>query len=920
MPVKLDFEAKYLTEEDPWLIGSADAVRYSAYRQILLDRAPHRGSILDIGCGLGAFLARFGDEFEELIGADVSQEAVRRARLEHPELKFFRASALELSSVDALRRQFDAIIFSDVINYFDENGKGAALNWIAEHLGNDGRALIAAWSPGGRYLDRPEFRSLVERHLVIEHELQLDSGHVAFITKRRRNLVAFTIDYETWQPIPAGMRIDWDQDVFEPTDRLAQAFEAVGVPMTVMAEMGEYLWLSANDRPIAERMERQWQDLVRRGHDVQVHLHPSWLPETGASLREGRWTWNPEFSRASDYPGDLVGLLRRCRDRLQAICNDAAPTYQATCFRAGAYQVAPFVRLHDALAEAGFAADSSVWAGGISQDRGYDFELAYSDQQPYYASRFSAHLKAPPAERNLIEVPIWTPRRGERWSIDGPDAMPAGALLNFIESRLDKHRSLRVARLRSRARQLAHRIYFGRARPFWPVISRIIPRRLIHALSDYGPDSDVKHNYFVSIGHTKARHDYVRLEKELKLLAADARIEIVCLSDLVKVAAVELETVERSSPSEEAAFQVQREYATVMSEEHNLEQADLLQQRIPLDSDEVLDLGCGAGHWTARISSLYPWMSVTGVDIGDAFIAKAAARHESASVRFKVGDFTDLPFPDDSFDCVYADNTLEHAFDVQATLREVRRVLRPGGSMVAAIPSDARNPKKTVDNHTWKTEPGDIALRLEHAGFADIRIDEVNLADRFNVPPYAPSDDRMTYVTAVKDPPSSIDVARRLTAWTYEHLDPDRPHTSEDPVEILRSGVAWCWGYARVLTQLLKQHGIPASIVTLWASDHLRGRGPRKIDTHEVVVTRVAGREVVLDPMANSVFDAELRALLVEPQLAIPRADPDERYVQRRYDLYATPYLYERIFKYSIGGGRPHEVPSLHSTKPSGPS
>src|SRR5262245_17827716 len=102
-------------------------------------------------------------------------------------------------------------------------------------------------------------------------------------------LVALTVDYETWQPIPPGKRIDWVADVFDPAARLMETAEGAGARLTFMAEMGEYFWLQEHDPAIAGRMESQWREAIRRGHDVQLHLHPTWLPECGARYEGGRW-------------------------------------------------------------------------------------------------------------------------------------------------------------------------------------------------------------------------------------------------------------------------------------------------------------------------------------------------------------------------------------------------------------------------------------------------------------------------------------------------------------------------------------------------------------------------------------------------------------------------------------------------------
>ncbi len=82
-----------------------------------------------------------------------------------------------------------------------------------------GTALVAAWCPGGRYLDADELTSLVRRSFRIVAAEQFETGHLALVCRRKRQLVALTFDYETWQPIPQGRHIDWEVDVFEPATR-----------------------------------------------------------------------------------------------------------------------------------------------------------------------------------------------------------------------------------------------------------------------------------------------------------------------------------------------------------------------------------------------------------------------------------------------------------------------------------------------------------------------------------------------------------------------------------------------------------------------------------------------------------------------------------------------------------------------------
>ena len=416
--VKVDFDAKYAVEEDPWGIADARTPRYELYRERLLAWAGDHSRILDIGSGFGAFLARFEDEFDALDAVELAAAAVAEGARRHPGIRFMQGSAAALEATQADGERYGAVICSDVLYYLPMRQRRDCLAWIARHLTADGVALLAAYCPGGRYMTPDGFRELIGERFVVLEDQELESEHVALVVRARRARVALTIDHETWQPIPEGRHIDWDADVFAPTTKLLEVCDRHGAKLTLFTEVGEYLWLTENDPAVAERFAAQWRDAIGRGHDVQLHLHPNWLPELGARRVGDTWAWDASVSRANDYPGDLTELIGRCVRALEDAIRPAHPDYKVTCFRAGTYEAQPFTRIHDALAANGIICDSSVYAGGHFGDRTYDYRLAYSDHQPYFASRHDPQLKAPPAEREIVEQPIFAPKPNERWTFD----------------------------------------------------------------------------------------------------------------------------------------------------------------------------------------------------------------------------------------------------------------------------------------------------------------------------------------------------------------------------------------------------------------------------------------------------------------------------------------------------------------------
>ena len=97
----------------------------------------------------------------------------------------------------------------------------------------------------------------------------------------------------------------------------------------------------------------------------------------------------------------------------------------------------------------------------------------------------------------------------------------------------------------------------------------------------------------------------------------------------------------------------------------------------------VPDFGAGPGFFAGGLYSLVtPGGQVDGVDINARFVADANQRHaDNADIRFHQVTDHQLPFADDTFDRVICKNVLEYVPDLQGTLAEVHRVLKPGGQI-----------------------------------------------------------------------------------------------------------------------------------------------------------------------------------------------------------------------------------------------
>jgi SAM-dependent methyltransferase len=104
----------------------------------------------------------------------------------------------------------------------------------------------------------------------------------------------------------------------------------------------------------------------------------------------------------------------------------------------------------------------------------------------------------------------------------------------------------------------------------------------------------------------------------------------------------------------------------------------------------LLDVGCGPGSITVDLAERVAPGPVLGIDREPAVLDGAralAAERALANVRFEPADVYALPYPEGSFDVVYAHQLLQHLVDPVAALVEMRRVLAPGG-LLAVRDSD----------------------------------------------------------------------------------------------------------------------------------------------------------------------------------------------------------------------------------------
>jgi SAM-dependent methyltransferase len=129
----------------------------------------------------------------------------------------------------------------------------------------------------------------------------------------------------------------------------------------------------------------------------------------------------------------------------------------------------------------------------------------------------------------------------------------------------------------------------------------------------------------------------------------------------------------------------------------------------------ILDAGCGTGALLDRLQS-WPGVELYGLDYSGQALAYTRQRGHHHLIQ---GDLTRLPFPDGTFDVVTALDVVEHIREDEGALREVNRILRPGGVLLVSVPAYRFlwGPHDTALQHFRRYTRREMATLMRRAGF-----------------------------------------------------------------------------------------------------------------------------------------------------------------------------------------------------------
>lgn len=134
-------------------------------------------------------------------------------------------------------------------------------------------------------------------------------------------------------------------------------------------------------------------------------------------------------------------------------------------------------------------------------------------------------------------------------------------------------------------------------------------------------------------------------------------------------------------------------------EERHWNTAKHVLSRMPVESDDVvLDLGTGSGYAPRALRDAGGVKRAYGLDGAPEMLRNARSYTDDPEIGYLRGDFDSLPFVDDSLDHVFSMEAFYYAAAPRRTLREIKRVLRPGGTFYCAVNFYEEN----VYSHGWQ--------------------------------------------------------------------------------------------------------------------------------------------------------------------------------------------------------------------------
>lgn len=113
----------------------------------------------------------------------------------------------------------------------------------------------------------------------------------------------------------------------------------------------------------------------------------------------------------------------------------------------------------------------------------------------------------------------------------------------------------------------------------------------------------------------------------------------------------------------------------------------IIEEINPQSGERIIDLGCGTGYYLYLLNNLAISLKLTGFDNDKRALDEAKNTLNNKKIDFIAGDMHKMPFKNNTFDKAISSEVLEHLRNDDVALKEIFRILKPGGILVLSVPS-----------------------------------------------------------------------------------------------------------------------------------------------------------------------------------------------------------------------------------------
>lgn len=216
--------------------------------------------------------------------------------------------------------------------------------------------------------------------------------------------LVFTNDWELFG--------DGSGDYFEvqhnPLKDMLKVFDRYNAKLSIMAETyqqikhREHIESNSKFGEIVESWERILQESYKKGHDVQLHIHPQWKE---SNYSNGEWELGTNWSIGKRDKNEIFEIVNQCSNYLKSVIQEVDSDYNCQVYRAGAYYIEPSENVIKVLKKLNFICDTSV-TKGTYVDEYYNYKDANSNIIPWTIGERGVKYVDNTSE--FVELPIYS--------------------------------------------------------------------------------------------------------------------------------------------------------------------------------------------------------------------------------------------------------------------------------------------------------------------------------------------------------------------------------------------------------------------------------------------------------------------------------------------------------------------------------